>query len=63
MEILTIKIDTRSNKGKHLFGLITEMAKEGTFVEIQKAETHREIKAALKEMKAGKRKPIDELFQ
>ncbi|MBV5342641.1 hypothetical protein JZU68_03175, partial [bacterium] len=60
---LTIKMDTRSNKGKYLFGLITEMAKEGTFVEIQKNETLHEVKASLKEMKAGKRNPIDEIFQ
>jgi hypothetical protein len=63
METLTIKIDTRSNKGKHLFGLITEMAKEGSFVEIQKNETQKELKASIREMKAGKRKPISELFE
>ena len=62
METLTIKINTRTNKGKQLFGLISEMAKEGS-VEIQKNETHREIKTALKEMKSGKIKPINELFQ
>lgn len=62
METLTIKINTRSNKGKQLLGLITEMAKEGS-VEIQKTETYREVKTALKEMKAGKVKPISELFK
>ena len=62
METLTIKINTRSNKGKHLSGLIHEMAKEGS-VEIQKAETYREVKTAIKEMKAGKVKPISELFK
>ena len=62
METFTIKINTRSNKGKQLVGLINEMAKEGS-VEIQKNETHREIKSALKEMKVGKIKPINELFQ
>ncbi len=63
METLTIKIDTRSNKGKYLFGLITEMAKEGTFVEIEKDDVYGDIKESLKEMKAGKRKPVNELFK
>lgn len=62
METLTIKIDTRSDKGKQLVGLINDMAKEGS-VKIQKNETHQEIKTALKEMKAGKIKPINELFK
>lgn len=62
METLTIKFNTRSNKGKQLVGLINEMAKEGS-IEIQKNETHREIKIALKEMKVGKIKPITELFK
>ena len=63
METLTIKIDTSSNKGKYLYGLITEMAKEGTFVEIEKDDIYDDITTSIKEMKAGKRKPIDELFK
>jgi hypothetical protein len=63
METLTIKIDTRNNKGKYLFGLITEMAKDGTFVEIEKNDVYNDISASLKEMKAGKRKPINELLK
>ena len=62
METLTIKINTRSNKGKHLIELINEMEKEGS-VEIQKAETYREVKTAIKELKTGKVKPISELFK
>ena len=62
METLTIKINTRTNKGKQLFGLINELAKEGA-VETQKTETYKEVKIALKEMKAGKVKPISELFK
>jgi len=62
METLTIKINTRSNKGKQLFGLINELAKEGA-VEIQKTETYTEVKTALKEMKAGKTKPVSDLFK
>lgn len=62
METLTIKIDTRSVKGKQLVGLINDMAKEGS-VKIKKNETHQEIKTALKEVKAGKIKPINELFK
>lgn len=63
MEKITIEIDTRSNKGKHLLGLIKEMAKEGSFVKIQGADTIEEVKEALKEVKAGKRKPISQLFK
>ncbi|KOH45663.1 hypothetical protein [Sunxiuqinia dokdonensis] len=32
MEKLILEIDTRSNKGKYLLGLIKEMAKDGAFV-------------------------------
>ena len=62
METLTIKIDTQSDKGKQLIGLINDMAKEGS-VKIKKNENHKEIKTALKEMKAGKLKPINDLFK
>ncbi len=62
METITIKIDTANNKGKYLLGLITEMAKEGSFIEIEKSETFKEVKTSLREMKQGKRKPISELF-
>jgi hypothetical protein len=63
METLTIKIDTRSNKGKYLFDLITALAKEGTFVEIEKDDVYSDIKESIKEMKAGKRKPVNDLFK
>ncbi|HAH24814.1 MAG TPA: hypothetical protein DCL77_13850 [Prolixibacteraceae bacterium] len=63
METLIIKIDTRTKKGKYLFGLITEMAKEDTIVKIVKNEVYNEISASLKEMKSGKRKPINELLK
>ena len=39
------------------------MPKEGTFVEIEKSELYDDITNSIKEMKAGKRKPIDELFK
>lgn len=35
METITLKINTRHKMGKYLLGLIKEMAKEGTFVEIE----------------------------
>jgi len=35
METITLKINTRINKGKYLLGLIREMAKEGSVVEIE----------------------------
>lgn len=34
-ETITLKINTRNNKGKYLLGLIKEMAKEGNFIEIE----------------------------
>jgi hypothetical protein len=52
---LVLKITT-------IFQLITEMAKEGSFIKIEKSETDKEVKASLREMKQGKRKPISELF-
>ena len=63
METITIKIDTANNKGKYLLGLITEMAKEGSFIEIEKMDTYNEVKTSLREMKQGKRKPVNELFK
>jgi len=62
METITIKIDTANEKGKYLLGLITEMAKEDSFIKIEKSETYKEVKTSLREMKQGKRKPISELF-
>ena len=62
METITIKINTRRNKGKQLIGLIHELEKDGS-VEIQKTETYSEVKTAFREMKAGKVKPINELFK
>jgi len=62
METLTIKINTRTIKGKHLIELLNEMEREGS-VNIQKAETYKEVKTAVKEMKMGKVKPISELFK
>ena len=62
METLTIKIDTRNSKGKYLFGLITEMAKDGTYIEIEKEDIYGDIQTSIKEFKAGKRKPFNELF-
>lgn len=62
MTIITLKIDTKSNKGKHLLGLITEMAKEKSVVEIEKSETFLEIEAAISEMKAGKTKSAQQFI-
>jgi len=63
METLTIEIDTRNNKGKYLLGLIKEMSKEGSFVKIKKDNLEHELKESIKEMKAGKTKPIEQLFK
>ncbi len=63
MEKLILEIDTRSNKGKYLLGLIKEMAKDGSFVKIQKNDLTNELRTSVREMKAGKTKPIDQLFK
>lgn len=63
MEKLILEIDTRSNKGKYLLGLIKEMAKDGAFVKIHKNDLANELITSIREMKAGKTKPIDQLFE
>lgn len=63
MEKLVLEIDTRSNKGKYLLGLIKEMAKDGTFVKIHKNDLADELRTSIREMKTGKTKPIDQLFE
>jgi len=50
METIKLKINTRNNKGKYLLGLIKEMAKDGTFVEIE-ADVIDEITTGLKQVK------------
>lgn len=50
METFTLKINTRNNKGKHLLGLIREMAKDGTFVEIE-SNVMDDIKKGLEQVK------------
>lgn len=62
METITIKIDTAKDKEKYLLGLITDMAKDGSFINIEKSETYKEVRTSLREMKQGKRKPIREMI-
>jgi len=50
METITLKINTRSNKGKFLIGLIREMAKDRTFIEIE-SNVMDEIATGLKQVK------------
>ena len=50
METIILKINTRSNKGKFLIGLIREMAKDGTFIEIE-SNGMDEIVTGLKQVK------------
>lgn len=50
METITIKINTKSNKGKYLLGLIKEMAKDETFVKIE-PNIEEEIKVGLEQVK------------
>ncbi len=62
MEVITIKVNTSSNKAKQLLNLIQEMANEGD-LQIQKQTTFNEVKRGIREMKHGKVKPISELFK
>ncbi len=62
MEVITIKVNTSSNKAKQLLNLIQEMANEGD-LQIQKQTTFNEVKRGIRKMKHGKVKPISELFK
>ena len=62
MEIITIKVNTKSDKAKQLLSLIQEMADDGD-VQIQKLNSYNEVKKGIREMKQGKVKPINELFK
>lgn len=61
MKTITIKIKS-TPKGKQLVGLIKELAKEGE-VEIKKSKTYKEVEKAIKEVRAGKVKPFNDLFK
>jgi hypothetical protein len=61
METLTIKINTRKRKGRDLVKLIDELAKDGS-VEIQKNQVYKDVEEALLQLKEGKARPINELF-
>ncbi len=62
METITIKVNTRSTKAKQLLCLIDDMARDGD-LHIQKLNTYNEVKKGIRELKRGKVKPIDELFE
>ena len=62
MEIITIKVNTQSDKAKQLLSLIKDMVNDGD-VQIQKSVTYNEVKRGIHELKQGKVKPINELFK
>lgn len=62
METMTIKINTRSIKGKQLVNLITEMEKEGS-AKIEKSSLYKDVQQGVHDLKAGRVKPISELFK
>ncbi|HPE76372.1 MAG TPA: hypothetical protein P5210_03440 [Draconibacterium sp.] len=62
METITIKVNTKSSKAKILLSLINDMAKDGD-LQIQKLNTYDEVKRGIREIKQGKVKPINELFE
>ena len=57
METLTIKVNTRTNRGKQLVNLINEMEKEGS-VKIEKSTYNPEFVAAVLKSRASKGKAI-----
>ena len=62
MEIITLKVNTQSEKAKQLLSLIKDRINNGD-VQIQKSMTFNEVKRGIHEMKQGKVKPINELFE
>jgi hypothetical protein len=50
------------NKGKQLVNLINELAKEGA-VEFEKSSAFKDVQKGIRDMKAGKVKPIKDLFK
>lgn len=64
METVHVKIRTNTKRGKHLLGLLREMAKTGHDIEFEYIPNQETIKA-MKEAEEGKvqeAKGIDELF-
>lgn len=61
METMTITIKN-TTKGKQLVGFINELAKEGD-VEIKKSSVFKDVQQGIRDMKAGRVKPISELFK
>ena len=61
METMTITIKS-TPKGKQLVGFINELVKEGD-VEIKKSSVYKDVQQGIRDMKAGKVKPISELFK
>ena len=61
METMTITINS-TPKGKQLVGFINELVKEGD-VEIKKSSVYKDVQQGIRDMKAGKVKPISELFK
>jgi len=62
MEIITIKVNTQSEKAKQLLSLIKDRVNV-VEVKIQKSVTYNEVKRGFHELKQGKVKPINELFE
>jgi len=62
MKTFTIEVDTRTAKGKNFVNLINEMEKEG-FLKIVKSRLYQEIEESLKDVKAGRVRPFNELFK
>ena len=62
MKIITIKVNTQSDKAKQLLSLIKDRINV-VDVQIQKSVTYNEVKRGIHELKQGKVKPIIELFE
>lgn len=65
MSTVTVKINTTTNRGKHILGLLREMAKTGKDIQMERmpnAETIEAIKDA-RQKKGTKSESIDDLFE
>lgn len=64
MATVQVKIKTNTKRGKHIFGLLQEMAKTGRDIEFENIPNEETIKAIndAREKKGMKAESVDELF-
>ena len=65
MATVTVKIDSKSKRGKHLIALLSDMAKHGNDIQLEDAPNSQTINAIkdARTKKGFKAKNIDDLFK